>query len=182
MRGQFLAESERGNGPQCGKERVSEHDFVLETEGLSKSFAGLVALKGVDLKVRRGQSHVLIGPNGAGKTTCFNLLTGFLTPSSGSIFFEGIDITALSAAQVARRGPSSSIKPASSSAFQAGRERAVRLLSHEWYTGIHSRRTGQLRCYLALSLDAYRPGNIRRYVEAEYARTPEMARPAIVQG
>ena len=58
----------------------------------------------VDLSVRRGSIHALIGPNGAGKTTCFNLLTKFLEPSSGSIFFNGHDITAEKPAQIARRG------------------------------------------------------------------------------
>jgi branched-chain amino acid transport system ATP-binding protein len=71
---------------------------------LTKEFAGFVALKNVDLKVRRGTIHALIGPNGAGKTTCFNLLTRFLSPSSGSIFYRGEDITALTPADVARRG------------------------------------------------------------------------------
>jgi branched-chain amino acid transport system ATP-binding protein len=58
----------------------------------------------VNLRVRRGTIHALIGPNGAGKTTCFNLLTKFLQPSSGRIFFEGEDITREAPAQVARRG------------------------------------------------------------------------------
>jgi branched-chain amino acid transport system ATP-binding protein len=58
----------------------------------------------VALSVRSGNVHALIGPNGAGKTTCFNLLTKFLQPTSGTIHFEGHDITALRPAEVARRG------------------------------------------------------------------------------
>jgi branched-chain amino acid transport system ATP-binding protein len=58
----------------------------------------------VNLKVRRGSIHALIGPNGAGKTTCFNLLTKFLTPSSGKIVFDGVDITTDRPATIARRG------------------------------------------------------------------------------
>ena len=58
----------------------------------------------VNLTVRRGHIHALIGPNGAGKTTCFNLLTKFLVPTSGSILFNGHDITAERPAQIARRG------------------------------------------------------------------------------
>jgi len=54
--------------------------------------------------VRRGSIHALIGPNGAGKTTCFNLLTKFLTPTSGQILFDGHDITGESSARIARRG------------------------------------------------------------------------------
>ncbi|MET0404423.1 MAG: ABC transporter ATP-binding protein [Cystobacter sp.] len=79
-------------------------EVLLETRGLTKEFAGFVAVKGVDLRVRRGTIHALIGPNGAGKTTCFNLLTRFLPSSRGSIFFQGRDITRARPATVARRG------------------------------------------------------------------------------
>jgi branched-chain amino acid transport system ATP-binding protein len=79
-------------------------DLILETAGLSKEFAGFTAVRGVDLKVRRGTIHALIGPNGAGKTTVFNLLTKFLEPSAGQILYDGRDITALRAAEVARLG------------------------------------------------------------------------------
>src|SRR5690606_33998794 len=53
---------------------------------------------------QRGSIHALIGPNGAGKTTCFNLLTKFLEPTSGTIVFNGVDITRERPAQIARRG------------------------------------------------------------------------------
>ena len=79
-------------------------DTVLETENLSKDFAGFVAVRGVNLRVARGSIHAMIGPNGAGKTTCFNLLSKFLTPSRGRIVFDGRDITALRPADVARLG------------------------------------------------------------------------------
>ena len=79
-------------------------DTILETQGLTKEFRGFVALKNVDLKVRRSTIHALIGPNGAGKTTCFNLLTKFLTPTSGQILFDGTDITREQPAAIARRG------------------------------------------------------------------------------
>jgi branched-chain amino acid transport system ATP-binding protein len=79
-------------------------DIILETRALTKEFKGFVAVSKVDLKVRRGSIHALIGPNGAGKTTCFNLLTKFLTPTSGQILFDGIDITNETADHIARRG------------------------------------------------------------------------------
>ena len=79
-------------------------EFILETHGLTKEFAGFFAVRGVDLRVRRGSIHALIGPNGAGKTTCFNLLTKFLKPSAGQILYKGQDITALAPADVARLG------------------------------------------------------------------------------
>ena len=79
-------------------------EFILETRGLTKEFKGFIAVNNVDLKVQRGHIHALIGPNGAGKTTFFNLLTKFLTPTRGSITFNGNDITFEKPAQTARRG------------------------------------------------------------------------------
>ena len=79
-------------------------EFILETHELTKEFKGFVAVNKVDLRVRRGTIHALIGPNGAGKTTCFNLLTKFLTPTSGHIIYDGTDITREQPAHIARRG------------------------------------------------------------------------------
>ncbi|KTT22940.1 ABC transporter ATP-binding protein [Pseudacidovorax intermedius] len=79
-------------------------DIILETRQLTKEFKGFTAVSRVDLQVQRGAIHALIGPNGAGKTTCFNLLTKFLEPTSGTILFNGIDITRERPAQIARRG------------------------------------------------------------------------------
>src|ERR1700749_947773 len=80
------------------------NEAILETEDLTKEFAGFVAVNGVSLKVERGTIHALIGPNGAGKTTCFNLLTKFLQPTRGRILYKGRDISALPPAEVARLG------------------------------------------------------------------------------
>jgi branched-chain amino acid transport system ATP-binding protein len=79
-------------------------DAILETEDLTREFKGFIAVKGVNLGVRRGAIHALIGPNGAGKTTCFNLLTSFLSPTRGRIRYNGRDITGMSPAQIARLG------------------------------------------------------------------------------
>src|SRR6202030_3071450 len=79
-------------------------DTILETEDLTKEFAGFVAVRAVSLRVKRGSIHALIGPNGAGKTTCFNLLTKFLAPTRGRIVFDGRDITSLKPADVAQLG------------------------------------------------------------------------------
>jgi branched-chain amino acid transport system ATP-binding protein len=79
-------------------------DTILETEDLTKEFAGFVAVSGVSLRVARGSIHALIGPNGAGKTTCFNLLTKFMQPTRGRITFNGRDITALPPTEIARLG------------------------------------------------------------------------------
>jgi branched-chain amino acid transport system ATP-binding protein len=79
-------------------------DYILETRELTKQFRGFTAVDKVSINVRRGSIHALIGPNGAGKTTFFNLLTKFLPPTSGSITYNGHDITREKPAQTARRG------------------------------------------------------------------------------
>jgi branched-chain amino acid transport system ATP-binding protein len=79
-------------------------DYILETEDMTKEFAGFVAVNSVNLRVKRGSIHALIGPNGAGKTTCFNLLTKFLQPTRGRITFNGRDITSLPPTDIARLG------------------------------------------------------------------------------
>ena len=79
-------------------------DIILETQNLTKHFAGFVAVAGVDLRVTRGTVHALIGPNGTGKTTCFNLLTCFLPATAGRILYKGRDITGRAPAHVARLG------------------------------------------------------------------------------
>jgi branched-chain amino acid transport system ATP-binding protein len=79
-------------------------DIILETQNLTKEFAGFVAVNDVSLRVRRGTVHALIGPNGAGKTTCFNLLSKFLSPTQGRIYYRGRDITRMEPADVARLG------------------------------------------------------------------------------
>lgn len=83
---------------------MAEEEEILRASGLTKEFKGFVAVKNVSLSVRRHTIHALIGPNGAGKTTCFNLLTHFLTPTSGRIHFKGRDITGSSPAAIARMG------------------------------------------------------------------------------
>src|SRR5436190_433280 len=79
-------------------------EVILQTDDLSKEFAGFVAVNGVNLNVARGTIHALIGPNGAGKTTCFNLLTKFLRPTRGRILYKGRDITGLPPTDIARLG------------------------------------------------------------------------------
>ena len=83
---------------------MAAEEAILEATGLTKEFKGFVAVKNVNLSVRRNTIHALIGPNGAGKTTCFNLLTHFLTPTAGRIRFKGQDITGSRPADIARKG------------------------------------------------------------------------------
>ena len=84
--------------------RADSPEFILQTHGLGKAFLGLQALQGFSIAVRPDEILGLIGPNGAGKTTCFNLLTGFLVPTSGRIQFKDRDIVGRPPAQIARLG------------------------------------------------------------------------------
>jgi branched-chain amino acid transport system ATP-binding protein len=94
---------EHADNDRCGGNVVGS-ETVLETEDLTKEFAGFVAVRSVNLRVARGGIHALIGPNGAGKTTVFNLLSKFLRPTRGRIVFDGRDVTTLEPADVARLG------------------------------------------------------------------------------
>jgi ABC-type branched-subunit amino acid transport system ATPase component len=77
---------------------------LIEAQGLCKSFGGLRAVDDVNFAVEAGSIVGIIGPNGAGKTTCFNLISRALPVTRGRILFDGQDVTALPAHQVARRG------------------------------------------------------------------------------
>jgi len=77
---------------------------MLEGKKLKKSFGGLVAVNGVDFSIEEGEIVGLIGPNGAGKTTLFNLITGFLKPDSGTIRFNGKDITGMRPNDICKMG------------------------------------------------------------------------------
>ena len=77
---------------------------ILELKSMGKDFGSLVAVDSLDLTVEEGAIHALIGPNGSGKTTVFNLITGFQTPTRGTVYFRGEDITDLQPHIVARKG------------------------------------------------------------------------------
>ncbi len=77
---------------------------MLRVIDVSKSFGGLQALKGVSFEVEEGRIHALIGPNGAGKTTMFNIINGFLKPTSGRVEFLGRRISGLPPHRIALMG------------------------------------------------------------------------------
>jgi len=83
---------------------VSADGSILRLQNVTRRFGGLVAVDDVSFDVRRGEVFALIGPNGAGKTTLFNGITGLIPPSSGTVEFDGRDITGLKPHQVAVRG------------------------------------------------------------------------------
>jgi branched-chain amino acid transport system ATP-binding protein len=77
---------------------------VLEIRDLSKRFGGLAAVNSVTTTIEQGKVNAIIGPNGAGKTTFFNLISGVHRPTSGSITFQGRDVTRMRSDQVAQLG------------------------------------------------------------------------------
>ena len=109
---------------------------LLATSGLTRRYAGLVAVDGVDLAVPDGGVHAVIGPNGAGKTTLFNLVSGLVAPSSGTIRFAGADITRLAADRRARLGVART--------FQNIRVFGAMTLLENALTGLHPRLTSSL--------------------------------------
>jgi branched-chain amino acid transport system ATP-binding protein/neutral amino acid transport system ATP-binding protein len=77
---------------------------LLDVRGLSRSYYGVHALRGVDLKVEQGRITGLIGPNGAGKTTLFNCVSGVVPPDSGTVRFDGHDIAGARPDRISRLG------------------------------------------------------------------------------
>jgi branched-chain amino acid transport system ATP-binding protein len=92
------------DGVEPAHEALKSLVTLLQTSGLTKNFRGFRAVDGVDLTITEGTIHALVGPNGAGKTTLFNLLTGFLVPTSGSIVYRGQDITGKAPKKIAHLG------------------------------------------------------------------------------
>ena len=83
---------------------ASESSILLRTVGLTRRFGGLVAVSDLHLEVREGEILGLIGPNGAGKSTTFNLISGFIKPSSGSLEVFGRDCTGMPPTKISRMG------------------------------------------------------------------------------
>jgi branched-chain amino acid transport system ATP-binding protein len=77
---------------------------LLELRRLGVTFGGVTALDMVDMTIEKGEIHGLIGPNGAGKSTLFNAVTGVSRPTSGRVFFNGVEITGMKPFDVARAG------------------------------------------------------------------------------
>jgi branched-chain amino acid transport system ATP-binding protein/urea transport system ATP-binding protein len=79
-------------------------EWLLQTEGLTMRFGGVVAVNDVTFRLADGELRCLIGPNGAGKSTFFKCLTGQLTPTAGAVLFDGRPITGLHSHEIARLG------------------------------------------------------------------------------
>ena len=77
---------------------------LLSTRGLSLSFGGVVAAEAIDFDLAPGERLAVVGQNGAGKTTFINICTGYLKPSGGHVFFDGLEVTGHSPRSITRRG------------------------------------------------------------------------------
>jgi branched-chain amino acid transport system ATP-binding protein len=77
---------------------------LLELDGLTRRFGGIVAVDDVTMRVEAGEVRAVIGPNGAGKSTLFNLITGVVKPSAGAVRFAGEELTGLPPQRICQRG------------------------------------------------------------------------------
>ena len=80
------------------------NDFILNTEKVTMTFAGLTAVDHASLGLREESIHAIIGPNGAGKTTFFNLISGYYKPTAGRVNYKGEDITGLEPFEICKKG------------------------------------------------------------------------------
>ncbi len=83
---------------------------AIELRGVEKTFGVTKVIQNINLKIAQGERHALIGPNGAGKSTTFNLISGYMRPTTGSILLRGEEIAGLRPFQINRRGLSRSFQ------------------------------------------------------------------------
>ena len=133
---------------------------LLEVTGLTRRYAGLVAVDSVDIQVMPGGVHAVIGPNGAGKTTLFNLVSGLVPPSAGTIRFAGRDVTVLAADRRAALGLART--------FQNIRVFAAMTVLENALTGLHTRLTASLPA-IVLRLPSFRAEERRAVAQAREA-------------
>ena len=83
---------------------------AIEIKDVQKSFGNISIIRDLNLTVNQGERHALIGPNGAGKSTTFNLISGYIKPTAGTVMLRGQEISGLSPFQINRRGLSRSFQ------------------------------------------------------------------------
>ena len=141
---------------------------LLEVVGLTKRFAGLTALDAVSFTAEEGLILGLFGPNGAGKTTCLHCLSGFITPDSGRIIFDGREITGQAPHRLAQSGIARTFQIARPFRNLTAAENVVVALGHRrspllgaglgaWRGGATRRRALALLERVGLGADADRP-------------------------
>ena len=89
---------------------MSDKSNLLRAEGINKSFGAVIAAKDININIQKGERVSLIGSNGAGKTTFMNMVTGYLKPDTGNIFFKGENITPLNPRIITQKGISRSFQ------------------------------------------------------------------------
>ena len=89
---------------------MSDNDLILKAMGINKSFGAVVAANDINIDIKKGERVSLIGSNGAGKTTFMNMVTGYLKPDAGSVFFKGENITNLNPRTITQKGISRSFQ------------------------------------------------------------------------
>ncbi len=108
---------------------------ILKVQGLNKHFGGVVATENLDFEVEQGEIHAVIGPNGAGKTTFVAQISGMIKSDSGSILFDGADITGLSAQARSHRGLARSFQITSVfKTMTAGQNVAMAIQAHDGHS------------------------------------------------
>src|SRR5438309_8292910 len=95
---------------RCARKRNCRMSAAIELRGVEKSFGNTAVIRNVNLAVAQGERHALIGPNGAGKSTLFNLISGYMMPTTGSILLRDEVISGLPSYQINRRGLSRSFQ------------------------------------------------------------------------
>lgn len=83
---------------------MKEHGILLEVKNLTRCFGGVIAVDDLSFTIEKGKVSAIIGPNGAGKTTVLNLISGFLRPDAGEIWYQGVNITGLSPTEIVKIG------------------------------------------------------------------------------
>jgi len=136
------------------------HPTMLQVRGLGKKFGGFEAVSDLSFDLQAGEIMGLVGPNGAGKTTTFNLISGFLGPSAGSVVFRGDDITGKGPDQIARQGLVRT--------FQLNRLFSKLTVSDNVRNGCHQHERGGVRRFLLPP-----PGRERRRLDERVARIVE---------
>ena len=83
---------------------MSSQEPLIRTQGLTLAFGGVIAADAIDFELHAGERLAVIGQNGAGKTTFVNICTGFLKPTSGKVYFNGRDVTAMPPRRIVHLG------------------------------------------------------------------------------
>jgi len=168
---------------------------MLRIDNLRKNFGGLVVTDGVSLDINPGELHAVIGPNGAGKTTLISQISGTLTPSSGSIFLNGTDITGLPPHDLFHKGLLRTFQIAHEFGSMTVRENLMmvppRQTGEKLWNALFSRgqvaeEEGRIRAQAHYAVFRTKPGdasevyNVGRYID-EVVRTPhsESRRPSL---